>query len=129
MVKIPPLTIDTLNKIIHTRMELGKAADIYHLTTEHLRYCGPVAKIALLNLINSILEEIYYLSCLQIKRGLGTAIYKGKNKPRNISSSYRRVTVTPQIGNIIDRYIDPIVEELFRKVQSPEQMGFTKGVS
>ena len=128
-VKIPPLTIDTLNKIIHTKMELGKAADIYHLTTEHLRYCGPVAKTALLNLINSILEEIYYLSCPQIKRGLGTAIYKGKNKPRNISSSYRRVTVTPQIGNIIDRYIDPIAEELFRKVQSPEQMGFTKGVS
>ena len=86
-VKIPPLTIDTLNKIIHTKMELGKAADIYHLTTEHLRYCGPVAKTALLNLINSILEEIYYLSCPQIKRGLGTAIYKGKNKPRNISSS------------------------------------------
>ena len=72
---------------------------------------------------------IHYLSCPQIKCGLGTAIYKGKNKPRNISSSYRRVTVTPQIGNIIDRYIDPIAEELFRKVQSPEQMGFTKGVS
>ena len=62
-VKIPPMTIDSLNMIINTSMKLGKAADIYHLTTVHLRYCGPVAMLALLNLLNSTLDEIYYLSC------------------------------------------------------------------
>ena len=54
-------------------------------------------------------------------------IYKGK--PRKLSISYRRITVTPQIGNIIDRYVDLIADKLFREVQSPEQLGFTSGVS
>ena len=128
-VKIPHMTLDCLNKILNTNMKLGKAADIYHLTTEHLRYCGISAKVSLLNLLNEILGHMYYLSCSQIKLGLGTAIHKGKGKPRNLASSYRRVTVTPQIGSIIDRYLDPISEDIFSSVQSPEQLGFTKGVS
>ena len=52
-----------------------------------------------------------------------------KKKPVSDASSYRRITVTPQIGSIIDRYIDPIAENIFRVVQSPDQLGFTKGMS
>ena len=47
----------------------------------------------------------------------------------SLSSSYRRITVTPQIGSIIDRYIDPIAEEIFQTVQSDDQYGFTKNIS
>ena len=50
-------------------------------------------------------------------------------KPVSESSSYRRITVTPQIGGILDWYIDPIAENLFLKEQSPDQLGFTKGIS
>ena len=46
-----------------------------------------------------------------------------------MSSSYRRITVTPQIGGILDRFIDPLAEEIFLKVQSPDQFGFTKDMS
>ena len=56
-------------------------------------------------------------------------MYKGKKKPVSQSSSYRRITVTPQIGSILDRYIDPIAERLFRPIQSPDQYGFTKNIS
>ena len=35
----------------------------------------------ILKLINRILRNIYYLSCPQIKLGLGSAIHKGKKKP------------------------------------------------
>ena len=106
-------------------MKLGKACDIYQLTVEHLRYSGDEAKLAILKLINRIIKSIYYLTCVQIKLGLGTAVYKGKNKPIQKSSSYRRITVTPIIGAILDYYVDPITEGLFRKVQSPDQLGFT----
>ena len=56
-------------------------------------------------------------------------IYKGKKKPVNKADSYRIVTVSPQIGGIIDRYIDPLAEEIFRAVQSPDQLGFTAEIS
>ena len=42
------------------------------------------------------------------------------------SSSF---SVTPQIGAIIDRYIDPIAEAIFLPSQSPDQYGFTRNVS
>ena len=37
--------------------------------------------------------------------------------------------MTPQIGGILDRYIDPIAEKIFLKVQSSDQLGFTKKIS
>ena len=110
-------------------MKLGKSCDIYQLTVEHLRYCGVHARQQILILINRIINHIYYLTCPQIKVGLGTAIHKWKKKPITKSSSYRRITVTPIIGAILDYYVDPIAEEIFLPHQSPDQLGFTAGVS
>ena len=128
-VEIPPMSLHQLNHILHTKMKSGKSCDIYHLTVEHLRFCGNKAKTYLLALINSILRNIYFLTCSQIKLGLGTAVYKQKNKPVTQSNSYRRITVTPILGAIIDYYIDPVAENTFRPVQSKDQLGFTSGVS
>ena len=127
-VPIPPMTISQLNKILNSKMKAGKACDVYQVTVEHLRHCGDQAKQHILTLINRILHDIYYLSCPQIKLGLGTPIQK-KKKPLSKSNSYRRITVTPIIGAIIDYYLDPPSEALFRKSQSPDQLGFTAGIS
>ena len=126
---IPPMTILQLNHILNSKMKAGKACDVYQVTAEHLRHCGDQAKLHILDLINRILKDMYYLSCPQIKLGLGTAIYKSRNKPIAKSSSYRRITVTPLLGAIIDYYLDPKAEALFRRVQSPDQLGFTAGVT
>ena len=129
IIKIPKMKIDDLEKILNNEMKLGKACDIYKLSAEHLRYAGHASKLIILKLLNDIIDNIYYLTCPQIKKGLSTAAHKGKMKPVSESSSYRRITVTPQIGGILDRYIDPIAENLFLKEQSPDQLGFTKGIS
>ena len=126
-VKIPEMQMADLENILKKDMKLGKACDSYKLTVEHLRFAGANARMVLLKLLNNILKNIYYLTCPQIKTGLSTLVYKAKRKPLTEASSYRRITVTPQIGSIIDRYIDPIAENIFRKVQSPDQHGFTKG--
>ena len=128
-VTIPPMGLSDLEHILQKKMKPGKACDVYQLTVEHLRNCGVKAKLLVLDLINSILSHIYSLTCPQLKLGLGTAVYKGKDKPVSSSSSYRRITVTPILGAIIDYYVDPIAESLFRKVQSPDQLGFTAGLS
>ena len=127
--KIPKMSLADMNKIIDKEMKSGKACDVYKFTAEHLKHAGEEARVVILNLINDILENLQYFECPQIKIGLSTAAYKGKRKPIAKSSSYRRITVTPQIGSIIDRYIDPIAEKLFAPVQSVDQYGFTKNVS
>ena len=127
--KVDPMNINQLDHILFSKMKPGKACDFYHLTVEHLRHCGNEAKQSILLLINRVLQDIYFLSCPQIKLGLGTAVHKGKRKPTAKSNSYRRVTVTPIIGAIIDYYIDPKAEAVFRPNQSPDQLGFTAGRS
>ena len=123
------MTLAALENILTKKMKSGKASDVYHLTTEHLREAGTEAKVVILDLLNGIIQNIYYLTCSQIKLGVGSAIFKGKNKPVSASSSYRRITVSPQIGVILDKYIDPIAEEIFLQVQSPDQLGFTSNIS
>ena len=127
--KIAPMTMEHLDHILQKQMKPGKACDIYHLTVEHLRHCGYNAKTSILVLINRILSNIYFLSCPELKLGLGTAVYKAKNKPASKSSSYRRITVSPILGAIIDYYLDPKAEAIFRPKQSPDQLGFTSGIS
>ena len=117
------------NHILNRRMKPGKACDIYQVTVEHLRYCGETTKLHILALINRFLKDLYYFSCPQIKLGIGSAIYKAKNKPITKSNSYRRITVTPIIGAIIDYYLDPKAEAVFQPSQSPDQLGFTAGIS
>ena len=127
--KIPPMKMEDFEEILFKRMKLGKACDLYHLTVEHLREAGQEAKKYIVKLLNIIIENIHYLTCPQIKAGLATSLHKGKRKPLEISKSYRRITVTPQIGAILDRYIDPVTEKIFRATQSPDQLGFTKDIS
>ena len=128
-VKIPPMTMADLNKILFNKMKPGKAPDVFHLTVEHLRYLGHSAKHCILNLVNSALDSISLMSCPQVKLGVSSIIYKAKKKPVHKSDSYRVVTVSPQIGAIIDRYIEPKSEAIFRQVQSPDQLGFTQNMS
>ena len=128
-VRIPEMKIEDLETILNKEMKISKACDVYHLTVEHLRYSGTKAKLIILKLLNDIITSIYYLTCPQVKVGLSTAVFKGKKKPADQASSYRRITVTPQIGAILDRYMDPIAEYIFRKVQNPEQLGFTHNIS
>ena len=127
--RIPLMKLADLENIIDKEMKNGKACDIYKLTAEHLKNAGPRARIAILNLVNGIITNIKTMACPQIKAGLGTAVHKGKKKPVSQASSYRRITVTPQLGSIIDRYIDPIAEKIFLPVQSKDQYGFTRNIS
>ena len=127
--KIPPMKIEDLEKIIAKDMKNGKSCDIYKLTPEHLKHAGTESRATILKLINDIIENMHYLACTQIKAGLGTPVWKGKRKPLSKSSSYRRITVTPLLGSILDHYVEPIAEELFRTTQSVDQYGFTKNIS
>ena len=123
-VMIPPMKMSELEAIVAS-LKLGKACDFYQMTAEHLKHCGSEALSYILKLINNLIEHIYFLTCPQVKIGLGSALHKGKKKPITLSKSYRRITVTPVIGSILDKYVDPKAESIFRPTQSPDQLGFT----
>ena len=122
------MSLDQLDNIVK-KMKRGKACDIYRVTPEHFKFAGHENLHHLLKFINMILQHIYYLTCRSIKLGLGTSIHKGKGKPLTHHKSFRRVTVVPHIGAIIDHYMCEPTEKIFRPLQSKSQYGFTAGMS
>ena len=86
--------IKAFEEIIYKNMKPRKACDVYHLTVEHIRECGELAQDCIRTLVNMIIQNIYHLTCPQAKVGLGTYVHKGKGRPIDKSTSYRRVTVT-----------------------------------
>ena len=75
-VKIPATSLDDLNSIINI-MKLGKDCDFYQLTAEHLKFCGRQARLAIIDLINHIIDHIYFLTCPQANIGIGSALHNG----------------------------------------------------
>lgn len=128
-VKIPEMSRESFLNIVYKEMKTGKACDAYKLTVEHIRECGELAQECIRYLINMIINNIYYLTCPEVKVGLGTCIFKGKKKSPEQANSYRRVTVTPQLGSILDRYLNPVARHHSKTWQNPGQYGFTEGIT
>ena len=126
---IPKMEMSDLENIIFKKLKTGKASDVYRLTVEHLRNCGPAALDHVLTILNLILDDINYVSCPELKTAVGSIIYKGKKKDPNHHKSYRNVRVTPLLGRILDEYIRPTVVAIARPHQSEDQYGFTSDMS
>ena len=128
-IKIPEMTIEDLKFVLFKKLKLNKACDVYKLTVEHLRYCGDNTLSLVLHLINSIINNINYLSSDELNTAVASIVYKGKNKPVSHHKSYRQVRVVPLLGRIIDEHSRPNLVKITKPIQNSSQYGFTPGVS
>ena len=123
------MTLTNLKDILFKKLKLGKACDVFHLSVEHLRYCGEETLIQILRLLNLIIDNISYLSEPQLNTAVASVIFKGKAKPVTQHKSYRLVRVTPLLGRLIDEHIRPTFILTTSPNQSPNQYGFTQNVT
>ena len=128
-VAIPKMELSDLKNIIFRRLKLNKACDIYKLTVEHLRYCGDETLTLILQLINSIIDNLNYLSSPQLNTSVTSIVHKGKNKPVYHHKSYRQVRVTPLIGRLLDEFTRPTSVRNMRVFQNINQYGFSEGIT
>ena len=127
--KIPPITPQDLQNIIHRKFKNNKACDIYQLTPEHLKYAGEKFIDVLCTLINRVLSNLSFLSAPEFKVSIASVIHKGKGKLKTHHKSFRLVRVCPLIGRIIDEYIRPMAVQLSKPLQSNNQYGFTENIT
>ena len=126
---IPHIELSDLKDIIFRRLKLNKACDAYKLTVEHLRYCGDETLMLILFLLNSIIDNLNYLSSPQLNTSLTSIVYKGKNKPVHHHKSHRQVRVTPLIGRLIDEFTRPVSVKNTKPHQDINQYGFSEGIT
>lgn len=103
-----------------------KAADVYGLTGEHLKYASALLPGVMANLIDMIYKHSKIPD--QFKIGAIVPVLK-KNKPSRMPDSYRRITIASNLGKIMEKCMMEETICCTSEHQNPLQYGFTKGVS
>jgi hypothetical protein len=93
------------------------------------RNAGDETLLIILELLNSIIDNINVVSSPQLNTSVASVVYKGKNKPVFHHKAYKLVRVTPLFGRLIDEYMRPDLVQIVRPVQNCNQYGFTETVS
>ena len=128
-VKVPHTTMINLKDILHKKLKLGKACDVFKLSVEHIRFSGDATLTQLLRLLNMIIDNISYLSEPQLNTAIASVVYKAKDKVKTNHKSYRLVRVSPMIGRLVDEHIRPTLVATTKPKQNPNQYGFTENIT
>ena len=109
------------------KLRVGKAADIYGLTAEHLLHAGEVLIPVLAWMFSAILTRGTIPSVFQ--KGLLLPLLKKPNKPRKIPTNHRGITIISVIGKLLEHIIMQPIVHTFRSAQSGLQGDFTQEVA
>jgi hypothetical protein len=104
-VSIPHINIAQLKHILFKKLKVNKACDVFKVTVEHLRNAGDKTLLLILKLLNSIIDNVNFLSSPQLNTSVASVVYKGKGKPLSHHKSYRLVRVTPLFARLIDEHM------------------------
>ena len=120
--KTPPIVIssDQVQETV-AKLKMGKAADLFGLSSEHLKYAHP----SLFDILSSTLTKILETAEVPepLKMGIITPIFK-KKKSILDPDNYRRITITPIIGKVLEKLIVEPLKEILRPQISKLQRGF-----
>ena len=118
--QIPPITSELIAKCI-TELKNGKAADMFGITSEHLKHAGPAVVRLIAELIQNIVNDCVLPPCL--KTGVITPVFKNKNSPQS-PDNYRRITVTSLIGKILEKVLVIPTKKILEARLNKLQRGF-----
>ena len=107
-------------------LKLGKAADVFGLTGEHLRFASDLLNTAVTKIINNALKDAMLPD--HFKQGAVVPCLK-KGKSARLPDSYRRITVASTIGKIVEKDMLKHTKPRSKIEQSNMQFGFTENCS
>lgn len=102
-------------------LKKGKAQDSNGISAEHIMFASPLIIIHITNIINLIIRQQEIPDIL--KDGVITPIFKKKKSPL-CPDNYRRITVTPIIGKILEKVIVKPTKQILRERLNTLQRGF-----
>ena len=103
-----------------------KAADVFGLTAEHIKYSSGQIIDILTNLTNTIFKSRKLPD--QFKIGALVPCHK-KKKPIRNPDSYRRITIASNIGKVVEKHMMARTKPASKAKQDPLQFGFTEDSS
>ena len=122
---LPLITDNEVQKHLE-RLRNGKAADIYGITAEHMKWASSKIVNILGHLINLIVRTARLPD--ELKIGSISPVHK-KNKPYKLPTYYRRITITALISKVVSCHILLHTDAILNTAQSRLQFGFTSDLA
>lgn len=122
---LPAVSEHNVKRFINS-LKNNKAPDIFGITSEHLKYSSSRITFLMTKVLNEISQKMNIPDIHKI--GALTPVPK-KGKSAILPDSYRRITVTPTTGKIVEKLIQQHSKPAYTKAQNPLQRGFTEKAS
>ena len=106
-----------------------KAQDIYGVAKEHLAWLSDEGKEIIYPMISEMLQDPRHYSSTMNNMSVASYLYKGKKKPRDAVSSYRKILIGTTMSKAADALMAPITQSIAKKSQQGTQFGFTEGLN
>jgi len=109
-------------------MQLGKAAGVDGIETEHLRYAHPLIHVCvMLSLLLGamIIRDIVPSTCM-FGLSITVPLLKGHNLDSSVSDNYRGITLRVHVSKVFEMYILEVYGDYF--TTSDLQYGYKKRV-
>ena len=123
-----PLTKETFAELLK-EIPKGKALDSLGLSIEHILLADQSIIDLLMELLNTIIVDLDWASHPLINLGIATMLYKGKGKPLDDPTSFRRIQISCLYMKLLQRLTVYHSGKITEKHALPTQYGFRKNVS
>ena len=117
--RVPPANIDTTTDLLKRLKK--DVRDIHNITALHFLNAGDEGLRHFNAIINAILTSVNNASIDDLNRVLGIILYKGHDKDKTSSRSYRTISTCPVVAKAIDLYLRDLYHQLWDLKQAPTQ--------
>ena len=110
-------------------MTSEKAPDLYGVKKENVVNLSEKGKSIILPYINDMIQEPKLYSQTLSNISVASYLYKGKQKPKDQVSSYRKISIGSFMTKVVDQILSPRTKEIAKESTQNTQYGFTPGIN
>ena len=108
-------------------MKNNKAPDLYGVSKENLINLSEESQNIVFPYINDMLRDNEKYETLFANISVASYLYKGKGKPLDKVTSYRKISIGSYMAKVVDRIMATITQDISKRNQQGTQYGFTPG--
>ena len=82
--------------------------DFFSITPNHYLYAGPQGWKHFSLLLNGLLYDVRNVAIDEVNTAYACILFKGHNKDKTLSNSYRTISTCPVVAKALDLYIRDI---------------------
>ena len=126
--RVRNFSVKEINKAIG-QLSSRKAQDVYGVAKEHYHHLKESTKSQVSRLVSEMLQDPKKYSSTLSNLSVAGYLYKGKGKPRDEVTSYRKISIGTFLTKAADKLMAPITQQITKKSQQGTQYGFTKNLN